>query len=96
MLLTLRQAADRLPWSAETLRRRLSDSDRGVLIVRGQLVQIDYMQSGAKGQGRISIDEREVARLADLFTPRKAIVERKPHNKKHKGQYITVPLGRGG
>jgi len=93
--LTTREAARRLAISAATLYDWLGRSDHGLLIVRGQLVRIDYLQSGPKGQGCIRIPAREVERLKDLMRvrPRHA-APRQPPVRPAAYPGIHVPLGR--
>jgi hypothetical protein len=93
-LLTAADAAKRLGMSVATLYDWLGQSDRGLLIIRGQRVTIDYLQSGAKGQGRIQIEPEEVLRLKELLRVRpQPHYQRRPpvHQKSYPG--ITVPLG---
>ncbi len=59
-------AARMLGISRATLYERLSLSDAGQFVLRGQEITIDYLQGGARGQGRIRIPEREINRLLQL------------------------------
>ena len=94
-LLTIPQAAGRLGLAATTLYDWLGRSDRGLLVVRGEAVTVDYYQGGPGGQGRIRIPEREVARLLELtrVTPRPDKT-RRPPIRRDAFPGITVPLGR--
>ena len=95
-LLTVAQSAARLGLRTTTLYDWLGRSDYGLLKIRGQTVQIDYLQGGPKGQGAIRIEAREVERIKQLMrvTPRVAPAPRtvRPVGKTFPG--ITVPLGR--
>jgi hypothetical protein len=69
-VLSAAQSARRLGITVTTLYDWLGQSDRGLLIIRGQAVTIDYLQGGAKGQGRIQIELTEVQRLKELMRVR--------------------------
>src|SRR5689334_23604664 len=69
-LASAREAALRLGVTATTLYAWLGLSDRGLLVIRGHSVTIEYFQSGPRGQGRIRIDLAEVERLKDLMRVR--------------------------
>lgn len=94
-LLSTNEAAQRLGISRATMYQWLADSDAGVLVIRGQPVTIDYLQGGAKGQGRIKIEAREVERLKGLVRvyPRRPPT-RRPPIRRHTFPGITVLLGR--
>jgi hypothetical protein len=93
-LLSTTDAARRLGISRAGLYDWLSRSDAGKFILRGQPVTIDYFQTGAKGQGRIKIEAREVERLKELMRvhPRPS----RPRRPAPRPQFypgITVKLG---
>ena len=93
--LTASEAATALGISVPTLYGWLSSSDVGEFQIRGQPLTIDYLQGGARGQGRIRIATSEIERLKDAMR-----VHPQPRPKRRqptKPQYypgITVPLGR--
>ncbi|QDU29222.1 Helix-turn-helix domain protein [Anatilimnocola aggregata] len=89
------EAAHRLGISVATLYDWLGQSDYGLLEIRGQRVNINYLQGGAKGQGRIRIPAKEVDRLLELMrvTP-KRVPQRQLPVPSHALPGITVPLGR--
>lgn len=94
-LLTSEQAANSLAISVPTFYDWLSQSDAGTFQLRGQPITIDYFQGGRRGQGRIQIEEQEVARLRDAMRvrPQRPMRRRLPmHQQTFPG--ITVPLGR--
>jgi len=96
-LLTATAAAARLGITVTTLYDWLGRSRTGALEIRGQKVAIQYLQGGARGQGRIRIEAAEVERLRDLMRVRPqtvASVVRRPRTISWPG--ITVPLGRPG
>jgi len=94
-LLTTREAARRLGISAASFYAWLGESDAGRFILRGQPVTIDYFQGGAKGQGLIKIEAREVERLKDLMRVRPQLEStRQPPIRKTAFPGITVKLGR--
>jgi hypothetical protein len=94
-LLTTQEAARRLGISRASLYGWLSQSDAGSLLIRGQPVTVDYLQSGGKGQGRIRIEAQEVERLKDLMRvhPRPSEA-RRPPVQASRFPGITVKLGR--
>ncbi|REJ69558.1 MAG: DNA-binding protein [Planctomycetota bacterium] len=94
-LLSSDEAAKSLGISVLTLYEWLGRSDCGEFCIRGQPMTIEYLQGGAKGQGRIRIEEQEVERLKEAMRvrpqpPRK----RRPPSKPQNFPGITVPLGR--
>lgn len=90
-----RDAARRLGISVTTLYDWLSQSDYGLLRIRGEQVTIDYLQAGPAGQGRIRISDTEVQRLLELMRVQpKRIAMRRPPLQQTKFPGITVPLGR--
>ena len=94
-LLSPSEAARRLGVTAATLYDWLGRSDRGLLVIRGQAVTVDYLQGGPCGQGLIRIERREVDRVRDLMRVRPAaIVPRRPPAPRERFPGITVPLGR--
>lgn len=94
-LLSIQEAAEQLGLKATTLYDWLGRSRIGKLEIRGHRVTIDYFQGGAKGQGRIRIEEREIQRLKELMRvqPQAAVVPRPPP-KPRNWPGIVVPLGR--
>ena len=93
-LLSAAEAAQRLGITVTTLYDWLGQSDRGLLVIRGQAVTIDYLQSGAKGQGRIQIEPEEVLRLKELLRVRPRLHhQRRPPVCRGGYPGITVPLG---
>jgi hypothetical protein len=96
-LLTARDAAAALGISAPTLYDWLSRSDAGEFVLRGQPFTINYLQGGAKGQGRIRIEVSELERLKDAMRVRPQTKPRRRfpiRTRQYPG--ITVPLGRPG
>ena len=94
-LLSARAAARRLGITPATLYDWLGQSRRGLLVIRGQRVAIDYLQGGAKGQGRIRIAAGEVERLKDLMRVRtRHVATRRAPIRRDSFPGITVPLGR--
>jgi hypothetical protein len=94
-LLTTRQAAQRLGISTASLYGWLAQSNAGTFVLQGQPTTIDYLQGGARGQGRIKIEAGEIERLRDLMRVRpRPLPLRRPAI--HEAQYpgITVKLGR--
>jgi hypothetical protein len=93
-LLTSREAARRLGISRTSLYDWLAQSDAGTFVIRGRPVTIDYLQGGAKGQGRIMIEASEVERLKELMRVRpRPVRHRKPPTKCSHYPGITVKLG---
>lgn len=93
--LTSAEAAARLGITVATFYDWLGQSDRGLLVIRGQPVTIDYLQGGRRGQGRIRIERREVERLRELMRVRpEAVPARRPPAPKNRFFGIHVPLGR--
>lgn len=94
-LLTAQEAARRLGISVATFYDWLGQSDRGLLIIRGQTATINYYQGGAKGQGRIHIEPNEVERIRDLMRVHAQPNQTRRRPIKSQGfPGITVPLGR--
>jgi hypothetical protein len=94
-LLSSREAAQRLGITVATLYDWLGQSDRGLLVIRGQRVSINYLQGGPQGQGRIRIEADEVERLKNLMRVRpEPLVPRHPPIRQDTFPGITVPLGR--
>lgn len=95
-LLTTREAARRLGITAATLYDWLGRSDTGLLVIRGQDVTIDYLQGGAKGQGRIVIEAAEVERLKNLMRvrPRPAARPQPRQRRTPEFTHIRVTPGR--
>jgi hypothetical protein len=93
--LTAQEAAGRLGIAVASLYDWLGQSDRGLLVIRGQPVTIDYLQGGAQGQGRIRIEAGEVERLQNLMRVRpQPRLPRRPPSRQCSFPGITVPLGR--
>jgi len=97
-LLTADQAARRLGIRVTTLYDWLGRSRIGELFIRGQRVTIDYLQAGAKGQGRICLETCEVERLRELMRvrPQGPISRARPAPRPAQFPGIHVPLGRPG
>jgi hypothetical protein len=94
-LLTAREAARRLGVSPPTLYAWLGLSDRGLLVIHGAPVTIDYFQSGPAGQGRIRLEAAEVERVRGLMRVRpQPVIPRRPPVRRDAFPGITVPLGR--
>ena len=94
-LLTAASAAAQLGLSVATFYDWLGRSRIGELEIRGQHVSINYLQGGARGQGRILIEVQEVERLRELMRVRPQSVparRRAPLPRTWPG--INVPLGR--
>jgi len=95
VLLTTSAAAEKLGFSVTTLYDWLGQSDRGDLVIRGQSVTVDYLQSGPQGQGRIRIEASEVERIKELMRVRpQCAPPRRPRVRRDTFPGITVPLGR--
>jgi transposase-like protein len=94
-LLTAREAARRLGVTTATLYGWLGQSDRGLLVIRGQPVTATYLQGGPRGRGRIRVEAAEVERLKQLMrvTPRPDRL-RRPPTRCDAFPGIHVPLGR--
>jgi len=94
-LLTAAAAAARLGITVTTLYDWLGRSRVGQLEIRGRRVTIDYLQAGARGQGRIRIEVVEIDRLRELMRVRpQAVVVRAPSTMSTQWPGIHVPLGR--
>ena len=94
-LLTTGQAAERLGISTTSLYGWLAQSNAGTFALQGEPVTIDYLQSGARGGGKIRIAAREVARLLELMRVRPSPTRRRrPPVPQSRFPGITVPLGR--
>ena len=94
-LLTTREAAAQVGLSVTSFYDWLGQSDRGLLVIRGQPVTIEYFQGGPQGQGRIRIEAAEVERIRELMRvhPQHAKPVRRPVPRQA-FPGITVPLGR--
>ena len=94
-LLSVREAAERLGISVNTLYGWLAQSDAGLFVIRGQPVTIEYFQGGANGRGRIQINAQEVQRLREhtRVHPRMMPLRRVPAPQRA-FPGITVELGR--
>ena len=96
-LLSANEAAQRLGISTTSLYTWLAQSDACAFVIRGQKVVINYLQGGAKGQGRIKIEARELDRIKDLMRVRpQPAVQRQPPVQTDNFPGITVRLGRPG
>ena len=94
-LLSSNEASCRLGISRATMYDWLSQSDAGTLVIRGRRVTIDYLQGGARGQGHIKIEAKEVERLRDLMRVRPCPKgTRRPAKQTLSYPGITVKLGR--
>lgn len=95
-LLTTQGAARRLGIAVTSLYDWLGQSDRGLLVIRGQAVSINYLQGGAKGQGRIKIEAEEIERLREILRvrPQRLTPRRPPVARQAVFPGITVTLGR--
>jgi hypothetical protein len=94
-MLTPRQVAARLGVTATTLYDWLGRSRRGLFVLRGQAVTVEFYQTGAKGQGRIRLPAREVERLKELMrVPVEPARVRRPPVRRDRFPGIIVPLGR--
>lgn len=94
-LLSSQAAARRLGISVASLYDWLARSDCGEFIIRGQPYTIDYLQGGARGQGRIQIEDSEIVRLKEAMRvrPQSIRCRQRPQQIQH-FPGITVPLGR--
>jgi len=93
--LPTKEASRRLGISVTSLYDWLGQSDRGLLVIRGQSVTIDYYQAGPQGQGRIRIEAAEVERIKELIRVRPhPIPVRRPPIRHATFPGITVTLGR--
>jgi len=91
------EAARRLGISVTTLYDWLSQSDYGLLKIRGEPVTIEYLQSGPAGHGRIRIASGEIDRILECTRVRpRGTVMRRPPLKQNDYPGINVPLGRPG
>ncbi|MGE3806659.1 MAG: DNA-binding protein [Gemmataceae bacterium] len=95
VLITAREAAQRLGIATPTFYYWLQQSDAGVFSIRGQSTTINYYQGGRKGQGRILIDEAELDRLKECMrVVCRRPVARRPAMRSRNLPGIVVPLGR--
>ena len=94
-LLNAGEAARRLGITSTCLYDWLGQSDRGLLVIRGQAVTVNYFQGGPRGQGRIRIEAAEVERLKELMRVLpQAYAPRRMPVRAVNFPGITVPLGR--
>lgn len=94
-LLTAAEAARQLGIRVTTLYDWLGQSDHGLLRIRGAQVTIDYLQSGPRGEGKISIEAVEVERIKQtlrVVSQHRLLPRRVKPPQNYPG--ITVPLGR--
>jgi hypothetical protein len=96
-LLPATAAASLLGITVTTLYDWLGQSDRGLLVIRGQRTTIEYFQGGPRGQGRIQIEAAELYRLRELMRvhPQREIPRHLPV-RRDCFPGISVPLGRPG
>lgn len=93
-LLSSREAAKRLGIAVSSLYEWLARSDRGEFIIRGQTYTIEYLQGGAKGQGRIQIETSEIERLKAAMRVRPQLrPQRRTPVRTQEYPGISVPLG---
>ena len=89
------EAARRLGISVTTLYDWLSQSDYGLLKIRGAKVTVEYLQSGPAGHGRIRIASAEIDRLMECMRVRPvAVLKRHPVMERCEYPGISVALGR--
>ena len=94
-LLDADKSARRLGITRTCLYDWLGQSDRGLLVIRGQPVTVNYFQGGPRGQGRIRIEASEIERLMELMrVVPQAYVPRRLPVRTTNFPGITVPLGR--
>lgn len=94
-LLTAAEAATRLGITVTTFYDWLGRSRIDELEIRGRKVTIQYLQGGARGQGRIRIEAAEVERLRDLMRVHPRVPPQTIHRPRAVAwPGITVPLGR--
>jgi hypothetical protein len=94
-LMSAKEAARRLGMAVTSLYDWLGQSDRGLLVIRGERVTISYLQGGPQGQGRIKLTAGEVERLKDLMRVRpQRPAPRQLPVRPQRFPGITVPLGR--
>ena len=94
-MLTVAVAAEQLGVTPTTLYDWLGQSDRGLLMLRGRSVTIQYFQGGPRGQGRIRIEAAEIDRIRELMrVVPQVYVPRRPPVPAVSYPGITVPLGR--
>lgn len=94
-LLSANEAAERLGITKTSLYAWLAQSDAGNLVIRGVPFTIDYFQGGAKGQGRIKIESREVQRIREAMRVRpRPNHPRRPPRRMQTFPGITARLGR--
>ena len=93
-LLSSQEAAGQLGISVASLYDWLARSDQGEFVLRGQLFTINYLQGGARGQGRIQIEEAEIERMKDAMRvrPQSRRKRRLPSRQQHYPG-IMVELG---
>ena len=92
--LTAEQAADALCIKVGTLYGWLEQSDVGELVIRGENVTINYLQGGARGQGRIFIDRNEIERIKNMMRVQPVVIPHRRQTINETFEHITVALGR--
>ncbi len=95
VFLSSQEAAHQLGISVASWYEWLARSDDGEFILRGQPITINYLQTGARGQGRIQIEPSEIERIQDAMRvlPKPKFKRSLPARTQHYPG-ITVPLGR--
>ncbi len=94
-LLSAQEAATMLGIATATLYDWLTQLDNGTLYIRGERFSIDYLQGGAKGQGRIKIESSEIERIKGAMRVRPRLISpRRPARAQVAYPGIHVPLGR--
>ena len=96
-LLSAKEASRRLGISVGSFYDWLGQSDRGIFVIRGQPLTIDYLQGGPRGQGRIKITADEVERIKERMRVRpQRSLERSHPSSSDRFPGIIVKLGRPG
>ncbi len=94
-VLSAQAAARRLGIAVASLYDWLARSDAGEFVLRGRAFTINYFQGGARGQGRIQIEDTEIERLREAMRVHPHPVrQRRPPIPIQHYPGITVPLGR--
>jgi len=94
-LLSAQEAALRLGIAVASFYDWLARSDAGEFVLRGRSFTINYFQGGARGQGRIQIEEAEIERLREAMRVHpQPVRQRHPPVRIQHYPGITVPLGR--
>lgn len=94
-LLSSQEAAEQLGITVVSLYEWLARSDSGTFMLRGVPFTINYLQGGARGQGRIRIESVEIDRIKEAMRVRPQVKPaRRPAVKRQHYPGIHVPLGR--